>query len=696
MDYNHYRPHSSLDYTALTAFATMQYNLTRESIMKNFHSFAVLCLCCLGSLSPVEAQNDNIKALQTHFERVITARFDNLFSRIENAKQWEARKEQIREALYKMLWHDRHWPDSPPSVRITRKVKRSDYTIECLVLETAPNIYSTANLYLPRGGTKPFPVILYQCGHANKNRFKHHGAWFAARGIAVFIMDNIEMGEIEFTHHGVYSHAWFHWYSRGFSPMAVELLNARRALDYLCAREDLDSSRIGATGISGGGMATFFLAAIDERIKASAPVSGVLSTKGWIKQRLSSAHCDCQYPVNSYGLLYSEIGAMTAPRNQLLCNARSDRGFPMDAFNELVDKVREIYKLYNTGDSLRTAVVPGGHADTEAIRLPVYSFFMKEFLGLNITFTEEGPVDVPPSDKLVCWQKFYPLEERLTRIDEELIPAYLFSYEPLSGQARESRIKELTRHLRGEVFPYISPEEVPFRPDLREEQEFQGRTVRKVSFNSFKDLRLRGVYSVPRGTRPDSRLPALLLIDHRRGIPVWGNEQLLEGYDWGERAVLIIETLDRGSRALEENLRSFRDDDLLHHMKRQAMVCGTTIESMQLYEVLRSVRFLKTLPEVDPARITISGKGESGINGLYAALLDRTVERAILCSPTASHRQGPCYLNILRFTDIPEVVRLMSDRIGFYGEIPLSLRLVLAKNGMDKTVIAESLKDFLH
>ncbi|MHC4534513.1 MAG: acetylxylan esterase [Planctomycetota bacterium] len=664
--------------------------------MKNVYLFAVICLCCLSPLTPVKAQNDNFNALQTHFERVITARFDNLFSRIENAKQWEVRKEQTREALYKMLWHDRHWPDSPPSFRITRKVKRSGYTIECLVLETAPNIYSTANLYLPRSGTKPFPVILYQCGHANKNRFKHHGAWFAARGIAVLIMDNIEMGEIEFTHHGVYAHAWFHWYSRGFSPMAVELLNARRALDYLCTRDDLDSSRIGATGISGGGMATFFLAAIDGRIKASAPVSGVLSTKGWIKQRLSSAHCDCQYPVNSYGLLYSEIGAMTAPRTQLLCNAKSDRGFPMDAFNELVDKVREIYRLYNAGDSLCTAVVPGGHADTETIRLPVYSFFMKEFLGVNTTFTEEGPVDVPPSDKLVCWQKVYPLKERLTRIDEELIPAYLFSYEPLSGQARESRIKELTKHLRSEVFQYISSEEIPFEPDLGEEKEFQGRIVRKVSFNSFKDLRVRGVYSIPQRTKPNGQLPVILLIDHRRGIPVWGNKQLLEGYDWGERAVLIIETLDRGSRSLEKNLRSFSDDDLLHHMKRQAMVCGVTIETMQLYEVLRSVNFLRTLPEVDPDRVIIAGRGESGINGLYAALLDRIVEKAILCSPTASHRQGPCYLNVLRFTDIPEVVRLMSDRIGIYGEIPLTLRLVLANDGMDKTVISESLKDFLH
>jgi len=64
-------------------------------------------------------------------------------------------------------------------------------------------------------------------------------------------------------------------------------------------------------------------------------------------------------------------------------------------------------------------------------------------------------------------------------------------------------------------------------------------------------------------------------VDHRNGIPVWGNEQPLERNDWGRRAVLIVETLDKGSRALEQNLRSFSDDDPYHHMKRQAIVAGT-------------------------------------------------------------------------------------------------------------------------
>jgi hypothetical protein len=77
---------------------------------------------------------------------------------------------------------------------------------------------------------------------------------------------------------------------------------------------------------------------------------------------------------------------------------------------------------------------------------------------------------------------------------------------------------------------------------------------------------------------------------------------------------------------------------------------------------------------VDPARITITGKFDSGVNGLYAALLDGNVEEVVLGSPPASHRQGPHYLGILRYTDIPDVIALMGPKIRLYGEVPEALR----------------------
>jgi cephalosporin-C deacetylase-like acetyl esterase len=224
--------------------------------------------------------------------------------------------------------------------------------------------------------------------------------------------------------------------------------------------------------------------------------------------------------------------------------------------------------------------------------------------------------------------------------------------------------------LRAEVFRYFPEQPPPLRPEWSSETVAQGRRIRSVSFTSFEGLRVRAAYSLPAGIAPGARLPAILLVDHRKGIPVWGNEQPLERNQWGNRAVLIVETLDRGSRALEQNLRSFSDDDLVHHMKRQAMVAGTTLESMQVYEVLRSLELLRSLPNVDPQDTTIFGKGDAGVNGMYAALLDGKTSRVILHSPPASHVHGPHYLGVLRYTDIPDTAALLGDTVQVYGEAP--------------------------
>ena len=209
-------------------------------------SCAVAALCLFATLSRPAAQprvsppNPELEALHAHFEMVVRRRHQQLFKDITSIDSWERRRQQLRAVLTKMLWHDLRWPDAPPRGTVTHRQDHPGYTLENLVLETAPKVYLTANLYLPRTGAKPFPVVLYQCGHANKSVYRRHGAWLATHGIAALVMDNIEMGEVEVTHHGVYAHAWFHWYSRGFSPLAVELLNARRAIDYLAARPDLD------------------------------------------------------------------------------------------------------------------------------------------------------------------------------------------------------------------------------------------------------------------------------------------------------------------------------------------------------------------------------------------------------------------------------------------------------------------------
>lgn len=632
------------------------------------HCLVALALLALAGPHTLPAQapspeirlTPEMQALQMHFERTVAARHAALFRDIETPAQFDEYRRRRRRDLERMLWHDLEWPAAPPPARITHRTAKPAYFVENLVLETAPGVYATANLFLPRRGRGPFPLVLYQCGHAAKHLYAHHGAWFATHGLAALVLDTIEMGEIEFTHHGVYAKGWYHWYSRGFSPLAVELLNARRALDYLVTRPDIDRDRIGATGRSGGGMTTFFLAALDERVRAAAPVSGTLSTAGFVRRRLAAAHCDCQYPVNAHALHYAEAGALIAPRPQLLVNADADPGFPMDAFTEMIEPIRRVYRLHAAENALRTAVTSGGHRDTEAIRLPVYSFFLKELAGIDAPVTAEGPLDAVEPEALVCFRGALPLDERLTRIDETLLPA---------SPPRLDR-GELAATLRREVFRYFPAAPAPLEPAAGAPAFIRGRTVTHVTFTSFEGLRVRARYSVPAPTA--AALPGLVYVDHRKGIPVWGNEQPVEENDWGARAVLVVETLDRGSRALETNLRSAADDDLIHHMRRQAMVAGTTLESMQVYEILRSLEWLRAQPEVDTARIAVTGSGEDGVNALYAALLDGRVEHVVLGSPPPGHRHGPHYLGVLRYTDIPTVAALMAPAIRLYGEVPPS------------------------
>jgi cephalosporin-C deacetylase-like acetyl esterase len=220
------------------------------------------------------------------------------------------------------------------------------------------------------------------------------------------------------------------------------------------------------------------------------------------------------------------------------------------------------------------------------------------------------------------------------------------------------------------VFRYFPAQAPPLAPEWSTDSVVQGRKIRKVSFTTFEGLRARATYSLPAGDQGSVRLPAILLVDNRKGIPVWGNEQPLERNQWGQRAVLVVETLDRGSRALEQNLRSFADDDLVHHMKRQAMVAGTTLESMQVFEIVRSLELLRSLPDVDPRAITILSRGADGVNGMYAALLDGQVQRVILHSPTPSHVQGPHYLGVLRYTDVSRTAALLEPKLRAYGEVP--------------------------
>src|SRR5262249_38321425 len=221
------------------------------------------------------------------------------------------------------------------------------------------------------------------------------------------------------------------WQSAGYTPAAVECWNAIRALDYLATRPEVDASRIGATGISSGGMATFWIAAADDRVRAAAPVSGLSDLGYYLSQRGIDQHCDCMFASNHPRWSWPTIAALACPRPLLFVNSNADGLYPMDANERVSNRLERLYALFGAGDRVDAVVSVGGHAYRSDIPRAVCPLFHRHLredarpvadadAGLTLDGRhriEYKQLRVFPEDKDL------PRDQLNTRIDEVFIPA---------------------------------------------------------------------------------------------------------------------------------------------------------------------------------------------------------------------------------------------------------------------------------
>src|SRR5947209_1657493 len=97
-------------------------------------------------------------------------------------------------------------------------------------------------------------------------------------------------------------------------------------------------------------------------------------------------------------------------------------------------------------------------------------------------------------------------------------------------------------------------------------------------------------------------------------------------------------------------------------LRRTAALIGATIESMQVWDLLRSIDCLADAEHLKLSSVSVYGRRGMGALALYAAAFDERISRVILDAPPSSHWQGPALLNILRLTDLPEAAGLMAPR----------------------------------
>ena len=171
----------------------------------------------------------------------------------------------------------------PLNARITGRIQADGYVIEKVIFESLPHFYVTADLYRPSQPGR-YPAVLLQSGHIQEGKPESQrvAANLPLKGFVVFAFDPIGQGEREQTYSPLSESPLAggatneHLQLEAQSLLAGQgvaryfIWDAKRALDYLQSRPDVDGSRLGAVGCSGGGATTTWIGALDTRIKAVA------------------------------------------------------------------------------------------------------------------------------------------------------------------------------------------------------------------------------------------------------------------------------------------------------------------------------------------------------------------------------------------------------------------------------------------
>ncbi|MBI1787705.1 MAG: acetylxylan esterase [Acidobacteria bacterium] len=601
--------------------------------------------------APWRRMLESKKQVTAYLEREAQLITDRAAAELASAAAWEKlrprRLEQMRDMLGLLPWPAR----TPLQVQNTGTLDKSAYTIEKIAFQSLPGIYVTGNLYLPKQRSRQLPAVLYVCGHAvspygDKTKYQRHGISFARNGYIAFILDSIQIAETFALHHGVHGQEMYDWYSRGYTPAGVEVWNAMRAIDYLETRPEVDPARIGMTGRSGGAAMSWFTAAVDPRVRVVAPVMGISTYAANLRENTQRLHCDCMFPINSWMHDMLHQGALIAPRPLLMMHGRKDALFPVAGYTEFEQRVGALYREYGRADGFGNVVVDTGHQDSDYLREQAIRWFDRHLMKiperkLDMDYSEA------PEESLAVFSGHPPSDARNYRVHETFTTAGP-PQEYTQPAAWQSRQRELQGLLRSKVFAAFPTS--PVEPRVR-------RQGGEIEFDSEPGIPIRALLRKPSNIQEPG--PAVLYVASDGDDP--------------EAIFSLLGSISRVRMAVyPRGVGEVPWDKIFWKATlRNAMHTGRTIDSMRLWDVLRSLDVLRAEPGVDPHRILVMGRGVSGALALYTALLDSRIHQVLLIDAPESHAQGPIFLNVMRYTDLPEAAALLAPRrLNFYGRMP--------------------------
>ncbi|MBI2892059.1 MAG: acetylxylan esterase [Deltaproteobacteria bacterium] len=236
-----------------------------------------------------------------------------------------------------------------------------------------------ANLYVPRDAPDPLPAILNPIGHWTAGKAladeQIRTAAFCRLGFVSMTFDTFWQGERA----GVDNDHFLGTFDAlGPVPFSGMVLGESvRAVSFLASLPEVDPARIGVTGASGGGMVSAYVAAIDDRVVAAAPVVYTTDYE-WLVFDSLGGDPD-QIPFGAAALApLPLLFATFAPRPLLFIAADGDGTFPPSIAGRVFETVQGVYESAGAADRVRLEIVGGPHGYLAEARRLAYDFFLQE------------------------------------------------------------------------------------------------------------------------------------------------------------------------------------------------------------------------------------------------------------------------------------------------------------------------------
>lgn len=564
---------------------------------------------------------------------------------IGSLQEWKERQEWIKRTLQDIVGP---FPEKTPlNPEITNVIEKEDYRVEHIIFESRPGFHVTSSLFLPgnlKEGEKA-PAIIYFSGHSESGyRSRTYQSVIinlVKKGFVVLAVDPIGQGERlgyfdEEKGKSIFKWpTWEHSYPgaqlfmTGDSMANFMIWDGIRAVDYLETRKEVDSDRIGATGRSGGGTQSAYLAAFDERIKAVAPENYITSYK-----RLYESMGPQDAEQNFFhgikrGLDMADLLVVRAPKPALMITTTRDM-FPIQGSMETAREVERIYEAYGMPGNFTMISDDAPHASTKKNREAMYAFFQKyldnpgkaadqevEVLtGEEIQVTETGQVSTSYDGESVFSLNLQLVEEKQNKLKA--------SREELSEHI--SRVLDTAKALSG----YREPQQ-PHDPIFTGRIQREGYTIDKLLVQG------EGEYLIPYLLlKPEEANQKAVIYLHPEGKAVDAEEGGdMEKFVQNGYTVLAPDLIGIGELGPGDFRGDSYIDSISYNNWYSSMLIGRSIVGIQAGDVTRLANLLQEDQDIE--EIYGFAKKEMGPVMLHAAAFNEAIEKVALWEPYSSY-----------------------------------------------------------